>query len=1363
MLARIISLWMVIGLAACHQSSRPWDGQAQPQADSQAGDAVSDDIALPNVPLDSQTPTDTQTPSPPPDTTLPETTEVTGPEEVTNLPPAWPEGASLDVQVSGAHSVALTWPSAVDDGAISGYEIMVNDAPVEQVGAAQTSVTVIDLQGATLYKLAVRALDSLGNTSDPLIAWATTGDESAPTWPPGASASVFDVTDSGATLTWPPATDNVQVTGYQVMTDGMVLATTTGETSVAVQNLTPWTAYTVTVMALDMAGNTSLDSLDITFKTSDSEVPWWSEDAVLQTSNIGPTQVTLTWPAAQDNGVLVGYDVVSAKVVLAQVNAETLSVTVEGLSPSQTYTLTVRAHDEAGHVSGAGPTTTVKTGDGLAPTWPAGSSLIASQVTHDSLSLAWTPANDDVAVTLYRVMQDGVEVAVTAQPQVTVQNLSSWTTYTFVVLAEDGAGNGSLPGPSTTVKTMDVMAPWWDVGGWLIASDVTPTSANLSWEPATDDGDVVSYRVTQGVETLAELPGDVLTYTAEDLLPWTAYAFRIEAVDAAGNWSTTGPFLAIQTPDEGTPTWGPGATLSVNQLTADSLTLTWDGASDDVGITHYRVTQDDVELAMVDGATSTLNVSDLAPWANYTFGVEAVDAAGNWSMDGPDVTVKTDDEVAPVWPQGAVLTVADLAPFTLTLSWPAASDDVAVMAYHISVNDGAPVVVDSAVTTIQLTGLEDKTVQSVSVVAVDAAVNTSLPLTVSVETPADCYSDLNQFEEEIWLPFMSNDCIGCHIEGGQAGGSQFVLEFGNTPEVLANNFDTLTSLALDKSMGDSLLLLKPTGQIPHGGGQRFVEGTAIYQSFLELVARAEEPGGCEDPSPKYSCENMPVNPGPSHLRRLTSTQYHNTILDLFGGLINSGTDFPQTVIHGGFSSYLAPNLVSASGAQSIFDSAEKIGAQIPEHIDTVVNCGNVAEVPCIADFIKTFGLKVYRRPLTQGELAAFFAGYQTAPYGAPFAEKVARLIEAFLQSPQFLYIHAEEGLPVAEQPGVVALSDYAMASRLSYLLWDSMPDQALFDRAAAGDLNNPTAITEEVTRMLNDPRAHVMVARFHSEWLHLYKLKDATKNPEVYPQFNPALATAMQQETDQLVKHVVFNGDSLFGSLMNTTTSFVNQELGGIYGVDVSNLAPGEWGQTTLGDERPGILTRAAFNTAHAYAHNSSPIHRGHFFIEGMLCQKLVIPPVDIGELPEVPQGTIKDRLEQHRVDPVCSSCHDRMDPLGLAFEHFDGIGQWRDTYANALPVDASGTLENPNLTFTDAGDLIGQLGNVETIPACYAKQWFRYASGRGDLPQDKCSLKSVQTAFTQNGGNIIGLIHAIAQSDSFRYRWDSKQEADNE
>jgi len=326
-----------------------------------------------------------------------------------------------------------------------------------------------------------------------------------------------------------------------------------------------------------------------------------------------------------------------------------------------------------------------------------------------------------------------------------------------------------------------------------------------------------------------------------------------------------------------------------------------------------------------------------------------------------------------------------------------------------------------------------------------------------------------------------------------------------------------------------------------------------------------------------------------------------------------------------------------------------------------------------------------------------------------------------------------------------------------------MPDQTLFDRAAANNLNTPEAITEEVTRMLQDPRAQAMVTRFHNEWMHLYKVDKATKDPDIYPEFTPTLAAAMAQETDLLVKHVIFDGDGLFETLMTTTTSFVNQELGAIYGVDASIFAAGDWVQTTLDANRPGLMTRAAFSTAHSYPHASSPIHRGHFLLQDMLCQKLVIPPINIGDLPEAPQGTIKDRLKLHREDPVCSSCHERMDPLGLAFEHYDGIGKWRDVYANNQPVDPTGVLENPALDFGDAVALTHQLSALDMVDACYAKQWFRYATGRGDQPQDKCSIESVHKAFKANGGNVLGLIHAITQSDSFRYRWDGTKEANND
>ena len=626
------------------------------------------------------------------------------------------------------------------------------------------------------------------------------------------------------------------------------------------------------------------------------------------------------------------------------------------------------------------------------------------------------------------------------------------------------------------------------------------------------------------------------------------------------------------------------------------------------------------------------------------------------------------------------------------------------------------------------------------------------------DTDLECIDDSTFFKNVIWNGFMSTDCATCHVVGGDAEDSDLVLDLGDSDDAILKNMDVLRPLALDMSQGASLLLLKPTGEIPHFGGQRFDTASQEYKQLEQLVARFVQPGGCEDPLSAFNCETAPINPGPSPVRRLTSVQYANTVQELFGEFVTVAGAFPKTVTTSGFSSYAGPNVVSASSVQVIMETTEAVAKEVGDNVGQIAPCQGEVEV-CTQSFLDKFGTKIYRRPLSDDEKATLLTALDDMPVQMTYSERVMLLVEMMLQSPQFLYIDPEEGEPVEGTPGVVALSSYGMASRLSYFLWDSMPDAALLERAALGGLNTPEVIWEEVDRMLNDPRAKTMVARFHREWLHLYRLEGAEKDPSLYPLFDAKLVAAMLEEIDRVSTHIIFETPGHFRNLLDTTKSFVNPKLAQLYQTPYDAANGSAWIEADLGSERKGLLNRAAFATAHAYPHASSPIHRGHFILESVLCQKMVIPPFEISELPEAPNGTVKDRLALHSKDPVCASCHERMDPLGLAFEHFDGIGAWRETYEDGQPVNAKGTLASPSLSFKNSASLTDQLKNLELVRDCYATQWTRYALGRSEQAADACSIGSVRKSFSLGGGTVQGLIHAITQSDSFRYRWVSDTE----
>ncbi len=621
----------------------------------------------------------------------------------------------------------------------------------------------------------------------------------------------------------------------------------------------------------------------------------------------------------------------------------------------------------------------------------------------------------------------------------------------------------------------------------------------------------------------------------------------------------------------------------------------------------------------------------------------------------------------------------------------------------------------------------------------------------------DCVTDLEYFEETIWSNVLSQDCGGCHTEGSLADDTRFVLDLTGAPDALQKNFEMFRILAMDHSFGESIILMKPTGQIAHSGGQRFYVDSEVYTAFEQFVRRTEQPGGCEDPGLAIPvCEQQPVNAGPVPLRRLTDTEYANTIQDLLGVSVEEAAQkFPRTAIGGGYSKYPTANVVTAARTEAIFDAAEHVAAMAIEDLDAIIQCGESNELACVVDFIKDLGRRAFRRPLTNAEVGTLFGVYQQCPTNTPLSDKVARIIETTIQSPQFLYIHAEEGTAVEGTNDVVWLSDYAIASRLSYFMWETMPDEELMAEAAAGTLNTPESLTTQVDRMLADPRGRRMASRFHEEWMRLYRIPTIDKDAKLFPTYSAALGEAMIEEIRRVTEHTIFDQAGTFEALMSTPTSFINPLLAEHYELDGTNLnGDGNWQSVEMDPAiRGGLLSRAAFMTAHSYPSTSSPIHRGHFFLEQMLCQVLVIPPFIVPSVPEVPNGTIRERLALHREDAVCASCHIRMDPMGLSFEHYDAIGRYRETYDTGQDILTQDTIAEPDIVFSDGPDLVEQLIQRPDVRACYATHWFRYMNAREELAEDDCSLETIVDGFEESGGSVQGLIHALVQSDSFRVR----------
>jgi hypothetical protein len=504
----------------------------------------------------------------------------------------------------------------------------------------------------------------------------------------------------------------------------------------------------------------------------------------------------------------------------------------------------------------------------------------------------------------------------------------------------------------------------------------------------------------------------------------------------------------------------------------------------------------------------------------------------------------------------------------------------------------------------------------------------------------------------------------------------------------------------------------------------------------------------------------PAAAGPLPLRRLTSREYLNTARDLLGDSTLDASDVPgesDDLSNNAFP-FRQPNLIGTLDAGNLQGAAETLATNIAAKLSTVLPCtpaNAAAEAGCAAQFIATFGAKAYRRPLNATEVSHLTALYQTArsTLALDFNGAVDLLIEAMLQAPGFVY-HWEMDPGAAIKDGaVVQLGNYQIANRLSYFLWGTMPDAALFAAAAAGQLTTAGGVQAQAQRMLADPKAADMIADFVDDWLDVNVLSSRPKDPTIYSMWNQDLATAMETEFRGYGSAAVL-GTGLFSDLLTGTKSSVNQALATIYGVSgVTGTAAQPVSLPAA--QRGGLLTLAGFLTLTGATDGSSPVRRGHAVLTRLLCGILPDPPANVPPpQPPTPGLTTRQRFTEHDQNTCTGGCHVAMDPIGFGFEHYDGVGQYRTTDQN-LPVDSSGTivLDGQTQTFPDALALGTMLAASPQVQSCFATQWMRYALNRWDTSADLASIQGATGSFQAAGLNMRDLITAVTTSRTFRYR----------
>ncbi|MBK8254701.1 MAG: DUF1592 domain-containing protein [Polyangiaceae bacterium] len=504
-----------------------------------------------------------------------------------------------------------------------------------------------------------------------------------------------------------------------------------------------------------------------------------------------------------------------------------------------------------------------------------------------------------------------------------------------------------------------------------------------------------------------------------------------------------------------------------------------------------------------------------------------------------------------------------------------------------------------------------------------------------------------------------------------------------------------------------------------------------------------------------------------HLRfpRLSHAQWERTIVDLFQ--LNSPTGLsasftPDPLGGKAFDNNEAALQVTPGLWADYQRAAEEVALLVTSNPTLLANI-LPTDLPTDPQakkqaFLTAFGKRALRRPLTSDELGQFGKVFDAAPaldQGAdPFIAGVRLTIEAFLQSPYFVY-RPELGF-VPRPDGTIALSDYEVATRLSYALWGTMPDDQLFSAADAGKLTSPSGVEAEAKRLLADPRARETLVSFHDQLYDAEQYIAIDKSVTAYPNFDPAIGPDMRKELSMFVDHVLFTEGGGLAELLTSRTTFVNARLAEVYGLPTSGLTNETFTQVDLPEaERSGLLTRVGFLAWKGTKSQPDSILRGVFINRRILCQELGDPPAAAMGAMLGDEATNREKVTTLTGKGTCGeTCHGKyINPAGFALEHYGALGEYR-TEDNGFPINAADTFpfESGAKSYNGAAEFSQIAADEEQTHRCYTRFWLEYLYGRDRKTEDAALIAKVADV-SQNGGSVTDLVVALVTSPSFLSR----------
>lgn len=493
------------------------------------------------------------------------------------------------------------------------------------------------------------------------------------------------------------------------------------------------------------------------------------------------------------------------------------------------------------------------------------------------------------------------------------------------------------------------------------------------------------------------------------------------------------------------------------------------------------------------------------------------------------------------------------------------------------------------------------------------------------------------------------------------------------------------------------------------------------------------------------------------IRRLSREQYGATVRDVLGSSLTVPTSLePDSVVEGYASIGAATKSLSARGVEQYEAAAYNLAGQVlrsEELLGGVIGCepSGAFDEGCARASLESLLLRLWRRPATPEELTGLLELWREASeVVGSFESGVEYPLAAALQSPNFLF-RIELGEPDPEVEGARRFTSWEMASRLSYLLWNSTPDEELLRAAGAGELVTDEGIRAQAERLLASPRAEDGIRALFSEIFQLHLLDRLSKDPTVFTHMSPTLGASAREEILQLVTDLILVMDGDYRDILTTRTTFVNRELAAVYNMRAparDDFSAAEWPPEV---PRSGLLGQVGFLALASHPVSTSATLRGKFIRERLLCQLIPAPPADVDTSIPEPSGTtptLRDRVAEHLTEPSCATCHEITDPMGLALENFDGVGRYRMTDGGAT-IDTTGELDG--VPFDGPLSMARALRDHPRFSQCLVQHVYRYSNGRLEGAGELSMVRELALAFARDGYSVRSLLLEMVTTPAFR------------